>query len=145
MMICVRGLMSFTLRVASTPSMPGMTKSIKTTSGTYSRARRTASAPDSASATTEISGCTSRYPLAPLRTISMVIYDHDCDWFWHIKPPPLLDWDSYADFRPSPRLTLEAEIAFERFHPFAHRVKPHPIVLLLDIKTNTIIAELTKT
>ena len=42
MMIWVRGLWVFTCRVASTPSMPGITKSISTTSGACSAARVTA-------------------------------------------------------------------------------------------------------
>src|SRR6266567_3076116 len=54
--------------VVSTPSIPGISRSISTTSGAYSLASCTASCAVPASATTTISGWVSRKPRTPLRT-----------------------------------------------------------------------------
>ena len=64
----VRGELATRRRVASTPSMPGMMRSIKATSGAYSAASLTASSPLPASATTLISSCVSRKARTPCRT-----------------------------------------------------------------------------
>ena len=64
----VRGELATSRRVASTPSMPGMIRSISATSGAYSVASFTASSPLPASATTLMSPCVSRKARTPWRT-----------------------------------------------------------------------------
>ena len=61
----VRGDWATRRRVASTPSMPGMIRSISATSGACSAASFTASSPLPASATTAISPCVSRKARTP--------------------------------------------------------------------------------
>ncbi len=67
-MTCVRGLICLSFLVVSTPSMPGMTRSMSATSGTSSAAKRSASSPDPASPTTVMSGCVARNVRTPQRT-----------------------------------------------------------------------------
>ena len=59
---------SFISSVASTPSIWGMRRSIRTTSGRSRKARSAASAPVLASPSTSKSGSLSKMPLRPLRT-----------------------------------------------------------------------------
>src|SRR5215204_1081010 len=66
--ISVSGRSALMRPIAVTPSMFGISRSIRTTSGSRRRAIATPSEPSAASPTTSMSGCRSRNTLSPVRT-----------------------------------------------------------------------------
>src|SRR4051812_26255935 len=102
-------------RVASTPSMPGMTRSMSTTSGRSAATAATAAAPSATSPTTSTSSCRPRNVRSPWRTTA---------WSSAIRTRIAVTRHLQGDGRARAGARGDVEAAAERGGPLLHRGQP---------------------
>src|ERR687886_1317760 len=129
----VRGDLVVRRRVASTPSMPGMIRSTNATSGACSVARRTASSPLPASATTAMSFCVSRNARTPCLTSAWSSTSKTVigSFMLHHLGGCAVQRTNADDARPLARRTLDFHAPTELREPFAHALQAETIPIIL--------------